>query len=335
MHEKGKKRVTTGLYVTFAHCSSSKPMASQCFEAISGQDPAADLLVLPRSGEERREGGGHRCSNVDLDLYDSDKLQLGLVTGAPTGERVSFKEAQLDHKKPMTFRAIVMTFIAAYGIEIKAEMLSAPADNQYVTTFVDKDLEQKFREYHHKVAVLRIVKTQVNRSLGGSERLTRPKRPVRLKAKSLDEADPPLFRYAFAGAYPGTRRHVPGTTHPPGQRNVRAPGVPAVGTWDRPVPYIGNLRSSPNKVTGTGTAVEKTDTTTTMPTEHRPCGPFCGNLVLDPVWTLIRWWGVCKSMKNLVGASGFEPPTSWSRTRKTKKISDLQMGIHIEMDRDM
>jgi hypothetical protein len=94
----------------------------------------------------------------------------------------------------MTFQVIVMTFIAAHGINIEAGMLSAPADNQCVTTFVDKGLEQKFQEYHQKVAVLRIVKTQVNRSLGGSERLTKPKRPIQLKSKSQVEADPPLFR---------------------------------------------------------------------------------------------------------------------------------------------
>lgn len=128
------------------------------------------------------------------DHFDKEGDAAGTVKCDVTGERVSFKEAQLDHKKPMTFQVIVMTFIAAYGIEIKAEMLSAPADNQYVTTFVDEDLEQRFRRYHHKVAVLRIVKTRVNRSLGGSERLTKPKRPVQLKAQSLDEADPPLFR---------------------------------------------------------------------------------------------------------------------------------------------
>jgi hypothetical protein len=126
--------------------------------------------------------------------FDREADAEGKVRCDVTGERVSFREAQLDHKKPMTFQVIVMTFIAAHGINIEAGMLSAPADNQYVTTFVDKDLEQKFQEYHQKVAVLRIVKTQVNRSLGGSERLTKPKRPVQLKSKSQEETDPPLFR---------------------------------------------------------------------------------------------------------------------------------------------
>ena len=37
----------------------------------------------------------------------------------------------------------------------------------------------------------------------------------------------------------------------------------------------------------------------------------------------------------MVGASGFEPPTSWSRTRMMKRINNLAMGIVIEMDLDM
>jgi len=36
--------------------------------------------------------------------------------------------------------------------------------------------------------------------------------------------------------------------------------------------------------------------------------------------------------KNLVGASGFEPPTSWSRTRMTNRINNLDVGIVIETD---
>jgi len=36
----------------------------------------------------------------------------------------------------------------------------------------------------------------------------------------------------------------------------------------------------------------------------------------------------------LVGARGFEPPTSWSRTRRTKRINNLAVGIGVDMDFD-
>ena len=39
---------------------------------------------------------------------------------------------------------------------------------------------------------------------------------------------------------------------------------------------------------------------------------------MDPSWTLFGG-SICKSLKSLVGASGFEPPTSWSRTRRSSQ----------------
>jgi hypothetical protein len=59
-------------------------------------------------------------------------------------------------------------------------MVSAPADAQFVTTFADKQLEAAFRDYHHSVRMLRIVKAQTNLSLGARERITQPKQPVEL-----------------------------------------------------------------------------------------------------------------------------------------------------------
>jgi hypothetical protein len=40
-------------------------------------------------------------------------------------------------------------------------------------------------------------------------------------------------------------------------------------------------------------------------------------------------------IEGMVGASGFEPPTSWSRTRKILKMNDLALGIAVEMGFDM
>jgi hypothetical protein len=102
----------------------------------------------------------------------------GKVPCEVTGELVAIYESHLDHKKPMTFQVIVATFIAARKIEIRPDMLSTSQDAQFVTTFVDKELERDFRNYHSSVAVLRIVMPRANLSLGGSERLIKPKRPV-------------------------------------------------------------------------------------------------------------------------------------------------------------
>jgi hypothetical protein len=102
----------------------------------------------------------------------------GKVQCELTSEMVAPYQAHLDHKKPMTFQVIVTTFIAANKLEVRAEMLSIPRDAQFVTIFMDKNLEQKFCEYHKGLASLRIISAKANLSLGGSERITKPKRPV-------------------------------------------------------------------------------------------------------------------------------------------------------------
>ena len=124
---------------------------------------------------------------VQADLAEAKKQHFekfgdsdGKVPCDVTGEKVSTSEAHLDHKKPLTFQVIVTTFVKAHKIQIRPEMLSVPSDAQFVTTFADKELEAAFREYHHSVRILRIVKARLNLSLGGSERITQPKRPVKL-----------------------------------------------------------------------------------------------------------------------------------------------------------
>jgi len=56
----------------------------------------------------------------------------------------------------------------------------AEVDAQFSTTFLDVEMRERFREYHHEVADLRIVSAQKNLSLGGSERMRKPKNPVEL-----------------------------------------------------------------------------------------------------------------------------------------------------------
>ena len=80
----------------------------------------------------------------------------------------------------MTFQVIVRTFIAANQIEISADMLSQPADQQFATRFIDEELASQFIEYHHRVAQLRVIKPHLNLSLGGSERILKSKIEVRI-----------------------------------------------------------------------------------------------------------------------------------------------------------
>lgn len=102
----------------------------------------------------------------------------GRVACDLTGELIKFDESHLDHKKPMTFQVIVRTFMIANSITPSREVLSEPQDQQFSTTFTDDNLANKFRDYHHSLAQLRVIKSRLNLSLGGSERIIKSKTPI-------------------------------------------------------------------------------------------------------------------------------------------------------------
>jgi hypothetical protein len=104
----------------------------------------------------------------------------GVVRCEITGELIAYSEAHLDHKKPLTFQVIVISFVTANNIEITPGILSRPSDAQFATTFLDKGIEESFRAFHRRIASLRIIKDKSNLRLGGSERITKSKRPVEL-----------------------------------------------------------------------------------------------------------------------------------------------------------
>jgi hypothetical protein len=102
----------------------------------------------------------------------------GKVACDVTGEMIKFDESHLDHKKPMTFQVIVRTFMTANSVTPSRDILSEPRDQQFSTTFTDDNLAKKFRDYHHSLAHLRVIKSRLNLSLGGSERIIKSKRPI-------------------------------------------------------------------------------------------------------------------------------------------------------------
>ncbi len=102
----------------------------------------------------------------------------GRVVCDVTGEMIKYDESHLDHKKPMTFQVIVRTFVTANSIIPSRQILSEPRDQQFSTTFTDQDLAKKFRDYHHSLAQVRVIKSLVNLSLGGSERIIKSKTPI-------------------------------------------------------------------------------------------------------------------------------------------------------------
>jgi hypothetical protein len=112
------------------------------------------------------------------DHFEKYSDETGRVPCDITGELLLPHECHLDHAHPMTFEVIVTTFREATGVAPGREILSASQDQQFATTFTDPGIAQRFRNFHHRVANLRIVKSGLNLSLGASQRMRNPKHPV-------------------------------------------------------------------------------------------------------------------------------------------------------------
>jgi hypothetical protein len=120
-------------------------------------------------------------------FFEKFSDQDGKVECDITGDKIAIYESHLDHKKPLTFQVLVNTFIGANDIEIKPEMLSIAQDAQFQTTIIDLELKNKFRRYHHKMAQLRVIKAELNLSLGGSERILKSRNPILIPMELVDD----------------------------------------------------------------------------------------------------------------------------------------------------
>jgi hypothetical protein len=112
--------------------------------------------------------------------FDAHGDETGRVPCDITGELLLPHESHLDHAHPMTFEVIVRGFLAAERVTPSRSILSGSRDQQFATTFTDPDRAQRFRDYHHQAAHLRIIQSGLNLSLGGAMRMRTPKRPVAL-----------------------------------------------------------------------------------------------------------------------------------------------------------
>ena len=90
------------------------------------------------------------------------------VRCALTNEIVEWEECQIDHKAPLTFSVIVKSFIVAHKIDISSiEYIYENSKEQ----FADRDIAEKFDDFHKEMAVLRVLATKQNRKLSGGARI--------------------------------------------------------------------------------------------------------------------------------------------------------------------
>jgi len=178
-HPEADKKIGCGVKRL---CKDKTDMPTSCFWIEREDGSRTDFsyrTAISAKGKSLYQEFLEACRNAVQDdlritkerFFETHGDENGKVECDITRERVAIYESHLDHKKPLTFQVIVNTFIGANSIELKIEMLSMSQDAQFQTTFVDLDLKEKFRRYHHRMAQLRIIKAERNLSLGGSERI--------------------------------------------------------------------------------------------------------------------------------------------------------------------
>jgi Protein of unknown function (DUF3223) len=164
-------------------------MGTSCFWVERTDGSKTDfsyITAVKAQGKSLYQEFADACRNAvraDLiktkeEFFNQHGDEHGKVECEISGEKMAIYESHLDHKKPLTFQVIVNTFIAANNITISKGMLSTPQDAQFESEFSDQSTKRQFKEYHHRMAQLRIINPKANLSLGGSERITRSKRPV-------------------------------------------------------------------------------------------------------------------------------------------------------------
>jgi hypothetical protein len=185
-HPEAQQKIGCGIK---RFCRKRTTEGTSCFwlERLDGSSTDFSFrLCVAGKGKTLYQEFAEACRSAVQPALNSAKQEhfakngnaQGKVQCEITGEWIASYESHVDHKKPMTFQVIVATFVSAHDIQITRELLSEPRDAQFTTTFVDTNVQEKFREYHHKLASLRVIKIKHNLSLGGSERIIKPKRPV-------------------------------------------------------------------------------------------------------------------------------------------------------------
>lgn len=115
---------------------------------------------------------------VKQKYFDQNSVK-GKVKCQETGMLSSWTELNVDHRQPNTLSIIIDRFIELQKIDLKK--VEYEKDNENKTFLADKELEDKFREYHIEKANLRIVRKEKNLSRSHQGRVKCQKKDLHIE----------------------------------------------------------------------------------------------------------------------------------------------------------
>jgi hypothetical protein len=116
--------------------------------------------------------------NVKQKYFDENSVK-GKVKCQETGILSSWTELNVDHRQPNTLSIIIDRFIELYKIDLKDIKYETDEDNK--SLLADKELENKFRNYHMEKANLRIVRKEKNLGRSHQGRVKNQKKDLRIE----------------------------------------------------------------------------------------------------------------------------------------------------------
>lgn len=115
---------------------------------------------------------------VKQKYFDQNSVK-GKVKCQETGMLSFWTELNVDHRQPNTLSIIIDRFIELQKIDLKK--IEYEKDNENKTFLADKELEDKFREYHIEKANLRIVRKEKNLSRSHQGRVKGQKKDLHIE----------------------------------------------------------------------------------------------------------------------------------------------------------
>jgi hypothetical protein len=88
-----------------------------------------------------------------------------------TDEYIPPTEGHIDHRHPLTFEVIVLTFLQSQGLDYDRVPITKGEDEQVLPKLTDPELAEAFQQYHARIAQLEFVKNSANLSQAPQQRI--------------------------------------------------------------------------------------------------------------------------------------------------------------------
>ncbi|MGL4528793.1 MAG: DCL family protein [Aestuariivirga sp.] len=101
-----------------------------------------------------------------------------------SGATITFEDSHADHAPPRTFGTLAIGFLTAKRIAPAPELITPSTDNQYVPRLLDQTLAKDWIDYHHSMAVIRVVARGANLARAHEGKVRKDDRQLLLRSST-------------------------------------------------------------------------------------------------------------------------------------------------------